>query len=205
LLNVEGVIICGPGSLKDCLAKESKLDERITKKILSVVDVAYGGHQGLHEGIAKSSSVLQSCRILEEKKIIQSFLQSLASGEGKAAIGLSEVSTALELGAVATVLISQSKENSFYTQTSSEKVRHVQLKTGKDKDEKANGTEADLVPLVRWLSDHKVEVEVLEADTPEGSQFAQGLGGIGALLKYPLRFDDDIEEEIEDEEFFEEM
>jgi len=178
------------------------LDERIAKKILSVVDVAYGGKQGLHEGISKSSSVIESCRLLEEKKVVQSLLQNLASGEGKAAIGLNEVSTALDLGAVATVLISQSVEKNFFTITSSEKVRHVQLK---GKDEKSTIGDQESVPLVKWLGDQKITVEVLEADTPEGLQFTQGLGGIGAL-KYPLRFDDDVaEEEIEDAELCDEM
>jgi len=202
-LNVEGVILCGPGSLKDRLSKETKLDERIAKKILSVVDVGYGGKQGLHEGISKSSSVIESCRLLEEKKVVQSLLQNLASGEGKAAIGLNEVSIALELGAVATVLISQSVEKNFVTITSSEKVRHIQLK---GKDEKSTVGDQKSVPLIKWLGDQKITVEVLEADTPEGVQFTQGLGGIGALLKYPLRFDDvEEEEEIEDAELCDEM
>ena len=47
-LNVQGVIIGGCGDFKHELKDYNRLDYRLRDKVISVVDVSYGGENGLN-------------------------------------------------------------------------------------------------------------------------------------------------------------
>ena len=50
-INVEGIILAGSSNFKADLEKSDILDDRLKNKVLSLVDVSYGGENGLSEAI----------------------------------------------------------------------------------------------------------------------------------------------------------
>jgi len=104
-VNCRGLVIAGCAGFKDQLVSSKMLDPRLQVAILSVVDVAYGGKQGLYQAIDLSSEVLKGSILLQEKKEISKFFEEISTDSGKFTFGVSETLAALESGAVETLLV----------------------------------------------------------------------------------------------------
>jgi peptide chain release factor subunit 1 len=77
-LIVEGIILGGSANFKSDLEKGEILDERIQKAVLSIVDVSYGGENGLNEAIWLASGVLANVKFMNEKKLLSDFYAEIA-------------------------------------------------------------------------------------------------------------------------------
>ena len=66
-VNVKGLILGGSANFKADLEKSEILDDRLKKSVLSLVDVSYGGENGLNEAIQLSAGVLSNVKFLAEK------------------------------------------------------------------------------------------------------------------------------------------
>jgi peptide chain release factor subunit 1 len=104
---IKGLIISGPGPTKDSFLKSDYLDYRLREKILSEVDGAYSGAEGVREAVDKSSDVLKDMRVIEEKKLIQRFLSEIHKEKSLAAYGIKEVMDATTKGAVEVIIASE--------------------------------------------------------------------------------------------------
>jgi len=101
---LKGVILGGPGVAKDQLVPN--LDHRLRDKVVAIKDIGYGGDiSGINELVALSQDVLEGVALLEEKKLVQEFLNNLLTG--KANYGQDAVTKNLENGQVETLLISE--------------------------------------------------------------------------------------------------
>jgi peptide chain release factor subunit 1 len=74
------------------------LDKRLLPIIVSVVDVSYGGENGLNEAIT-------NVKFVSEKKLVSKFFEEIALDTGMIVFGVEDSMKALELGAVETVLL----------------------------------------------------------------------------------------------------
>ena len=54
------------------------LDPRITKKIINLADVCYGGENGLNQAIELSQESLTNVKFVQEKNIISKFFEDIA-------------------------------------------------------------------------------------------------------------------------------
>ncbi len=77
-LNVEGIIIAGSANFKSDLEKGDLLDERVQKGVVSVLDISYGGENGLNEAIQHSGTVLTNVKFMNEKKLLSEFYAEIA-------------------------------------------------------------------------------------------------------------------------------
>jgi len=191
---LKGIIIGGPGGLKEDFSKKSYLNYQIKKKILGIKDVGYTDEHGLEELVARSVDLLKEAAIAKEKELMERFFSELQK-EGNVVYGFDETVKALENGAVETLLLSEMFDWS-----------HVKLKCEcgneeeKDLPQKIAGSQvckkcgkAMKVESSEELSDIVAEkakafntkVVYISVDTREGSQFKE-LGGIGAFLRYKL-------------------
>jgi peptide chain release factor subunit 1 len=112
-LNMEGlkgIFIGGPGSSKEKFVNDESLDYRLREKILDVVDLGYGGSEGLRALVDKVQDEMENVKYVEEKKVMQRFMKEITSDTGLAIYGLEEVEKALKMAAIDTLILSENVE-----------------------------------------------------------------------------------------------
>eukprot|EP00743_Colponemidia_sp_Colp-15_P007665 GILK01008295.1.p1 GENE.GILK01008295.1~~GILK01008295.1.p1 ORF type:complete len:257 (-),score=57.58 GILK01008295.1:217-987(-) len=206
---IRGLIIAGAADLKSELHTDL-LDPRLKAIVMKLLDLAYGGKQGLEQAISNSADILTGLRYLEEKKLLSELLSRIARDSGDYCLGPAALMRCLEVGAVHTVLVHENlKVNQFTAnQEDMEAIAQLAQSTGIVESEAESVLDFD---MLSWLVDHssRMGVEHLEFicdRTPEGSQFCKGLGGIAGLLRYqvvdPSQFEDLDGSTVEDDDAF---
>ncbi|MBW3022632.1 peptide chain release factor aRF-1, partial [Candidatus Woesearchaeota archaeon] len=107
--SLKGILVGGPGPTKHDFIEYIMTSLR--NKIIAVKDLSYTGEFGLHELVEKSQDTLAKEEVAGEKKIMQKFLELLATAPGKVSYGKADVEKNLELGAVEMVLISEAVDD----------------------------------------------------------------------------------------------
>ena len=189
-----GIIIGGPGPLKEDFAVGDYLSEAMKKKILGVKDIGYAGVDGLRELLLRSEDVLSQSGVVREKKILGRFFELLRKETGLSSYGYIEVKKALEKGAVDTLILSEQVSLHFYN-IKCDSCNHEEQKISSKTLEKtpckkcsANTTitEIDFFDAMENIAEQtSTKFEIVSSETQEGAQFLQ-LGGIGAILRYKL-------------------
>lgn len=211
-VNVTGLIFAGLADFKTELAGTEMLDQRLTPKILKVVDVSYGGDNGFNQAIELSAEVLSNVKFIQEKKLISKFFEEIAQDTGKYCFGVRDTLAALDMGAVETLVVWENLEVQRYTfrnpQTGEEKVVHLNKDEEKDAAHfNENGVELEIVEkilLLEWFANNYKKfgatLEFVTNRSQEGSQFCKGFGGIGGLLRYKVDFTNlDVNEDEDDD------
>ena len=191
--NVKGVIVGGPGPVKEDFVKYDYLDYRIKQKILAVKDVGYTDEYGLEELVKRSQDVLQEASIIKEKNILSDFFARIARNEN-AVYGIQNVLKYLEAGALEKLLISEDfdfgkiklkcnncgkeKEVEGYLSRINKKCEcnsEMDVKNFENYDEK----------IIEIAKNFGTEVIFISSQTLEGKQF-YNLGGIGGIARFKL-------------------
>ena len=107
LEGLKGIIVGGPGPTKYEFVDGEFITNEVKKKIIAIKDLSYTGQFGLEELLEKSSDVLAQEDVTEEKKIINKFLETLATKPKAVSYGEVHTMRMLKLGVVDTLLLSQ--------------------------------------------------------------------------------------------------
>ena len=190
---VLGIIVSGPGPIKDMFLKEDYMQTRFKDKVIGTVDTSYTGEPGLHETVERAGDILKEASVTKEKLIIQNFFSELQKTNGLATYGIKEVSKALEMGAVDTVIISEEAEFGYikYECQCGEKEKFVSQDKKKQICDVCNSQmkiieEKDIVEFFEdEVKKYGSKIIVVSTETREGIQF-HALGGIGAILRYRI-------------------
>lgn len=210
-VNVQGLILAGSANFKADLEKGDLLDPRIQKKVISLVDISYGGENGLNEAIQLSQDILSNVKFVAEKKLLSEFFTQIAMGTDMITFGPKDTIFSLTQGAVDKLIVYEdltyrrvevmhpvTKETSILFLKDSE--------MGDPKNFTKNGIELEIEneePLIEWLIDnYGKQVCFISNKSQEGYQFVEGFGGIGGTLRYKLDIDADQIEELEAEADF---
>mmetsp|Transcript_30523 Transcript_30523/g.61521 ORF Transcript_30523/g.61521 Transcript_30523/m.61521 type:complete len:428 (+) Transcript_30523:6143-7426(+) len=202
-IGVKGIILAGSAEFKKELNVSELLDHRLQNKIIKIVDIAYGGEAGFNQAIELCSPSLSNLKFIKEKKILQIFFEEISRDSGKYVFGLRETLQALHSGAIEKLLV---WENLDFLRVvfSNSKTQEDCLFFLKEEDiqeflEKRNIGNKNIVNvkekefLVDWLVENKkifgLSLIFVSDKTPEGNQFTKGFGGVGAILRYPLQID----------------
>ncbi len=109
---LKAILVGGPAYSKLDFIEGDYLDYRLKKIILpKLVDVAYQGEAGLREMVMKASDILKEQEYVESLKALEEFKLHLAKDDGLAIYGEQEVESALKMGAVKTVIVSEDRED----------------------------------------------------------------------------------------------
>lgn len=108
---LKGIIVGGPGPTKYELVESGYITNDVKKKIIAIKDLSYTGPFGLQELLDKSQDVLASEELAHEKKAMLEFFETLAKTPELVGYGEEEVMKQLQIGAVATLLLSESLED----------------------------------------------------------------------------------------------
>jgi peptide chain release factor subunit 1 len=203
--NLKGLILGGPGFTKYDFEKGNYLHYTLKEKILATIDTSYVGEQGIEEVVEHSHEILRRIRYVEEKKIIQDFLQEIGHDTGLATYGEDEVRKYLKAGIVQILLLSDDLDlvrvtvkcsNCDYSKRETMK-RHKVLELEQNISGSAcpncsvpSLSVTDVTELIDELADLAEEtgadVEVLSGETEEGQMLKNSFGGIAAVLRYKV-------------------
>jgi peptide subunit release factor 1 (eRF1)/intein/homing endonuclease len=189
-----GVIVGGPGPVKDTFANGDFLRYDLKNKIISVVDTSYTGEYGLGEAVDRSEEALKEASVMKEKKLLARFFNELGRDSGLAVYGLKETIEALELGTVEILFISEHldwvKARIRCPKCNEEKdVVTTREKLEAMKCPKCNElyeilAEKDLTDeILKKAESMDTQVEMISSDTKEGNQLKE-MGGIGGIMRY---------------------
>jgi len=191
---LKGVIIGGPGPIKEKFEKEDYLHYQIKKLVIGIKDIGYTGDFGLEELVKKSEDLLKQAAVMKEKELMSKFLTEIKKS-GLAVYGLTETLKAMNMNAVDTLMISEDfnwKRIKLRCETGHEATRDLP-KTDVGKNvcdicgkEMSVTSEDDLGELISEEAiNFGTKVEFISTDTTEGRQFKE-LGGIGGFLRYKI-------------------
>ena len=191
--NLKGVIIGGPGPVKEEFAEGKFLHYQLKKKVLGIKDVSYANENGLEELVKRSEDLFQELEIMKEKEILRSFFAELQKN-GLAVYGLEKTIDALEKGALDTLIISE--EFDVYRVKLKCKCGYFaerDLKIDEIVEQKCKNCGGILEEIERKdlseileekAKEFGTKVFIASIDTREGIQFKNF--GIGGILRYKI-------------------
>lgn len=179
-------------------------DPRLSKVVIAIVDVAYGGENGFNQAIELAADSLTNVRFVAEKKLLGKMFEEIDKDTGKYCYGIRDTMTALAQGAMETLLVWEDLDvdrlvlrNNETQTTEVQFLKPDQRPEGGRFKDKVTGVELELVeeaPFTEWLAenykDFGCRLEFVTDKSEEGSQFCRGFGGVGGLLRYKLEFYD---------------
>ena len=200
--NIQGLVLAGSADFKSELMRSDLFDPRLSKIVIKLVDVSYGGEQGFNQAIESSADTLTNVKLLKEKKLLQQYMDEIAQDTGKYCFMVEDTLKALELGAVEELIIWDNLETQRFLlrnqSTGEEKV--IYLNKDQESDDRhfrdpVTNVELDTIekePLVEWFANNYKQfgckLEFVTDRSGEGTQFVKGFGGIGGLLRWKVDF-----------------
>ncbi|KAM0681344.1 translation termination factor eRF1 [Glugoides intestinalis] len=155
--NVEGIILAGQSDLKNEL--KAVIDQRLS--VIKTVDTNYGGKNGLNQAIELCEDVLKDVMFAKEKKILQRFFEELNLNTGMYCYGFNATMSCLESGAIETLIVWDNIE-----------------------------TEYQSTSFIDWIAenykDYGCKLVFVSDKSGEGTQFVEGFGGLGGILRYKI-------------------
>jgi peptide chain release factor subunit 1 len=200
--SVRGIVLAGSADFKDELMKSDLFDARLKKIVIKMVDVSYGGENGFAQAIELSQDALANVKFVQEKKLISRYFEEIAQDTGKYCFGVKDTFIGLEMGAIKTLILYENLDTMRVTlknnTTGDEEVKHftpAQMQDDANFIDKETGVELetiDSIELIEWLAENfkqfGCEMQFITDRSQEGSQFCQGFGGIGGILRWAVDF-----------------
>ena len=210
--NVAGLVLAGSADFKNDLNQSDLFDNRLQSKVIKIVDVSYGGENGFNQAIELSGETLGNVKFIQEKKLIGKYFDEISLDSGKVCYGVEDTLKALDAGAAETLIVYENLEVTRWELKSSQG-EQVILHTNKLQEadrsmfmDKETGQEMEVVDsmsFLEWLAekyrDFGAALEFVSDRSSEGNQFVKGFGGVGAILRYKLNFEQLAEVDDEDE------
>jgi peptide chain release factor subunit 1 len=103
--NVDGIVVGGPGPTKYEFLDKDYIPQDLKKKIIGVLDIGYGGEEGIYELLERSKELLQKVEFVKQKEEFNNFLNLLKENPKALAIGIKEVLSSLEKGNIEKLLM----------------------------------------------------------------------------------------------------
>ncbi|RAL08380.1 translation termination factor eRF1 [Aspergillus homomorphus CBS 101889] len=211
-VNVAGLILAGSADFKNDLNQSDMFDQRLQAKVIKVVDVSYGGENGFNQAIELAAETLSNVKFVQEKKLIGKYFEEISQDTGKVCYGIDDTLKALELGAAETLIVYENLDVTRWVLKSasgSDVIVHTSKAQESNREmfiDKETGTEMEVseqTSFLEWLAenykDFGATLEFVSDKSTEGNQFVKGFGGIGAMLRYKVNFEQLADFEDEDE------
>ncbi|MFX0039078.1 MAG: peptide chain release factor aRF-1 [Promethearchaeota archaeon] len=205
--DLRGIFIGGPGQSKEKFVSDESLDYRLREKILDVVDLGYGGSEGIRALIEKVKDKIEDVKYIREKQVMQRFMKEISIDSGLASYGLQEIQKALNYGAVDTLLLSE-KLDLFKVKIDCSNCDHIEFRTVREREledliskiqeescPECNSNSfnvAEKKSIIEELGEIAEatgsEVDILSTETEEGEMLYSTFGGIAAILRYKIDY-----------------
>lgn len=191
--DLKGIIISGPGPIKEQFAEGDFLEYSVKQKIIGIINTSYTGEYGVRETVERSEDILSQASVIHEKRILDRFFGELQKDSGLAVYGFYETIQALKSGNIEILLLSEvfdwvkTKLECKSCGKTQEKILNratignQKCECGGDMKviEEKEITE-DIIKLAETMG---TQVEIISIETPKGEQLKE-LGGIAGILRY---------------------
>ncbi|MDO8740336.1 MAG: mRNA surveillance protein pelota [Candidatus Woesearchaeota archaeon] len=159
---IDSLILASPSFWKEDLVKQIK-DDELKKKIV-LATCSSEGEEAINEVLKRKEvqTVLKKDRIAKEMNLVEELLVNIAKN-ALAAYGIQEVENAANMGAVKILIVADS-----LIRSSREEKTYDRLDT-----------------IMKTVDSAKGEVHIISSDH-DGGKRLNGLGGIGAVLRYRI-------------------
>lgn len=211
-VNVAGIVLAGSADFKNDLNQSDMFDQRLQAKVIKVVDVSYGGENGFNQAIELAAETLGNVKFIQEKKLIGKYFEEISQDTGRVCYGIDDTLKALELGAIETLIVYENLEITRWVlraSNGSEVILHTTKAQETNRElfmDKESGQEMEIVEqtsFLEWLAEnyknYGATLEFVSDKSSEGNQFVKGFGGIGAMLRYKVNFEQLADYDDEDE------
>ena len=160
----ERILLASPSFWKEELLKNLKDDELRAKFVLATCSSV--DHGAISEVLKRSEvqELLKQERAAKEMKLVEELMKEIAP-EGNSAYGIKESDEAATVGAVRTLLITD----------------------GLIMDSRQSGKYIDIERIMKSVERASGDVHIVSSDHDAGKRL-DGLGGIGAILRYKYRY-----------------
>lgn len=200
--NVQGLVLAGSADFKSELMRSDLFDQRLSKIVLKMVDVSYGGENGFNQAIELSADTLGQVKLMKEKKLLQKYMDEISLDTGKYCFMVEDTLKALELGAVEDLIIWENLDIERITlrntSTSEESIVHLSKEQQQNDNffhDSETGVELEIVEkesVVEWFAEnyknYGCTLNYVTDRSGEGTQFVKGFGGIGGILRWKVDF-----------------
>lgn len=200
--NVQGIVLAGSADFKSELMRSDLFDQRLSKIVIKMVDVSYGGLNGFSQAIELSADTLSNVKLMKEKKLLQKYMDEISQDTGKYCFMVDDTLKALDLGAVEDLIIWDNLEIQRFvlrnTSTSEERVVYLtkeQEQSDSHFHDPDTGVELETIekePFVEWMANNYKQfgcnLEFVTDRSGEGTQFVKGFGGVGGILRWKVDF-----------------
>lgn len=161
---IDSIILASPSFWKEDLVKQIKDDELKEKIVLAACSSE--GEEAVNEVLKRKEvqTVLKKDRIAKEMNLVEELLVNIAKNS-LAAYGINEVENAANMGAIKILIVADSLIRS-------------------SRQEK---TYDRLDAIMKAVDSAKGEVHIISSDH-DGGKKLNGLGGIGAILRYKVNY-----------------
>lgn len=195
--DLQGILVGGPGATKDFFIKEGYLHHELQKKVVSpLFDTGYTDESGLKELVDAAQGAIQDMQLTVEKEYVQRLFGEIRKPDGGlSAYGEEEVRAAAKMGAVDTLLISESIDKKRVTASCTN--NHTHTLTVNDDEApiqcpdckqplKVTGSQ-DLIDEFFEIADSfNTRLQLISGDSEEGDMLLKAFGGIAAILRYKV-------------------
>jgi len=192
-----GIIVGGPGFVKDKLIDDDHLHEELQDEVISVKSLDVAGEAGLSRLVDKAEESIEDSQVVKERKLVNQFFENLNKENGKSEYGVEQVEEALNMGAVETVLISE--DVNLY-QAKYKCPQGHEKEIFEEKPQISDSIECDECNEEMKLEDigdivdvfgekaeeMSSELEIISTDHEEGKRL-MNLGGVAAIMRYRIR------------------
>jgi len=162
------IVIIGPGFVKDNLTKYLRLTASdIANNIIDTKGVNSAGISGINEALRSGilTKTLKRMRVVEESKIIEEILSRLGRGRSDVTYGFDDVIQASSMGAIERLVLSD-------------------LAFRKASEER----KLDMEKVMKKVEEMGGRIDIVSAEHEAGKKL-HSLGGMAALLRYPVYVD----------------
>ena len=200
---LKGIIFGGPGPTKSDFLERDLLHYELKDKVLTVVDTAYTGIEGVKEVVDRAKDFLEGLRYSEERLIVQKFLRHVGRDTGLATYGDREVMRELKNANVRVLLLSEGVDREMVRLICRECGHREERIIKRDELESFMGSLADIIcprcgkatyemaerkelleRLIEMAEGVDARVEVISTETEEGEMLLKSFGGVAAILRH---------------------
>ena len=200
LADIKGIIVGGPGQTKDFVVKNDYFHHEVKKLIREpFFDVGYSNESGLRELVQRAGNLMDQIELDAERELVDNFLREVMQAHPKATYGEMMIRSALDQGAVDTLLLSEGLRKRRVgryckpcsheweaTQNSRSEIPECPKCGSEDVREDPDRTR-DIIDELTELAGHtSAKVSLISMDSEEGATLQTSFGGIAALLRYSL-------------------
>ncbi|MFX1588445.1 MAG: peptide chain release factor aRF-1 [Promethearchaeota archaeon] len=205
--DLKGIFIGGPGPSKEKFVNDESMDYRLRDKILDVVDLGYGGSEGIRALIDKVKDKIQDVKYIREKQVMQSFMKEIANDSGMVTYGLEDVQKALNMGAVDILILSEKLDtykvkiecsNCGYIEnrtTTEQNIANLESSVQEESCPKCNSNTFNVTDNISMIEElggiantMGTEIDIISSETEEGEMLYSTFGGIVAILRFKLNY-----------------